>query len=252
MFVQVYWCPRAKQKKIKMSLFNFNEDLTVFTAREFSSIAYVHSARVVQAPSQIQGIYSKRAESLFDLEAQKTEGRRITLLVQTSDTEYLRHEDQLSINGNNHSIVGINPTHDGQLTELVLKETELVPPVGDEELVDVEIDNIVAGEAVAQYRVVYRDPIDSKIYLADATVISRVFAIGAVEQNIAAEGTGTVRYAGYIKNTSWNFNPSAGLFLGSGGNFVQSPLVGAVAQVDLGTVISPTEILLDISDPIYL
>ena len=237
-----------------MSFFDDIENLDIITAGEFSTVGYIHSAKILQAPSQISGIFDKRQTPMLDLygASASTEGRSITFLVQTTEAEYLRQGDQISIDGNNHKIVGVHPVQDGRLTELILKETVYITPTTDDELVNVEIDNIVVGENIAQFRIVYRDFNDDKIYLADSTDVNKVYAIGAVEQNITAEGTGTVRYAGYIKNTSWNFDPSKGLFLGAQGKIVQIPLTNAVAQVDLGTVISSTEILLNISDPIFL
>ena len=237
-----------------MSFLDDFENLDIITAGEFSTVAYVHSAKVVQAPAQIQGIYDNRAEPIFDAVGmeQTVEGRRITFLVQTADTEYLRHGDQLSIDGNNHAIVGIDPTDDGKLSELVLKETEFVNSVSDDESINVEVSNFVVGENVAQYRIVYRNLIDSKIYLADATQLEKIYAIGAAEQNILAFETGTVRYAGYIKNTSWNFDPIKPIYLGTNGNITQTMMTNAIAIVHLGQVISPTEIILDIEDPIFI
>ena len=233
-----------------MSFLDDFEDITIFTEGLFSDVGSVISGTALYA--QISGLFDERSEPMFDrygYSASEAEGRRITFRVETAKTQGLHHEDKIAIKGKNYQIIGIAPDYDGKLTELNLKETAFVSPTGSE-ITEVEVTGQTAGEAIAQFRIVYR--VNDLLYLADATDVDKVRAIGAIQQNVSTNGQGSVKYAGYVKNDSWNFDTNKGLFLGTEGKLVQEPLPNAVAVVDLGTVISPTEILLDISDPIYL
>ena len=227
------------------------EDLTIFTEGEFSDRGSVTSGTAQYA--QISGLFDLRSETMFDSLGRfssTSEGRKITFRIETAKSTGLHHRDKIVIKGQNYEIIGINPDHDGKLTELDLKETAFVSPTTGGDLTEAAVTGQTVGEAVAQFRIVYR--INDLLYLADATDVDRVRAIGAMQQNVVANGQGSVKYAGYIKNDSWNFDTNKGLFLGAEGKIVQTPLTNAVAVVDLGVVISATEILLDISDPIYL
>ena len=227
-----------------------SENLDIFTKGFFSTTAYVHNTRIVQAPSEITGIFDIRSEDMFE-PGQVAEGKKITLKVQTLEAKYLSQTDQLSIKGVNYQITSKEFLHDGKLVDLVLKEAEFVTVIDDDDLVDVEVDNLIAGENLSQFRILYlRD--DDKHYLADATDINKVYVKGLVEQNVLEDGSGTIRYAGYVLNDSWSFDINKGIFLGELGNIVQEPVTNAVALVRLGSVLSPTEILLDIEDPIFL
>ena len=232
-----------------MSFLDEFEDLTIFTEGLFSDVGSVTSGTALFA--QISGLFDERSEPMFDRygQVQEAEGRRITFRVETAQAAGLHHGDKIAILGKNYQITGIEPDDDGKLTELVLKETAFVSPTGHE-ITEVEVTGQTAGEAIAQFRFVYR--LIDLLYLADATDIDKVRAIGAIQQNVSMNGQGSVKYAGYVKNDSWSFDTNKGLFLGIECKLVQEPLSNAVAVVDLGTVISPTEILLDISDPIYL
>ena len=231
-----------------MSFLDRFEDLTIFTEGEFSDLGSITSGTAQYA--QISGLFDVLSEPIFNGYVQTAEGRRITFRIETAKSPGLHHGDQVAIKGQNYEITEINPNHDNKLTELVLKETAFVSPTSGEELTEVEVTGQTVGESVAQFRVVYR--LDDLLYLADSTDIDKVRAIGLIQQNVATGGQGSVKYTGYVKNNSWNWDTNKALFLGAEGKIVQVPLTNAVAVVDLGVVISPTEILLDISDPIYL
>ncbi len=231
-----------------MSFLDEFEDLRIFTEGEFSDVALVTSGTAIN--SQISGLFDNFSEEIFsDLSA--AEGRKIVFRVESNKIQGLSHYDRLAIKGQNYQVIGINPNDDHRLTELQLKETAFISPSTGEEITDSVGIGQPVGEAILSYRLVCRQE-DDLLYLADARNIERVRVIGMIEKSVPSGGVESVKYAGYIKNSSWNFTPSKGLFLGSQGNLIQMPLSDAVAQIDVGTVLSPTEILLDICDPIFL
>ena len=104
---------------------DFTENLDLFTANEFSSLGSVVSQTALK--SEIEGIFDERHEPILDMYSGVSDsvgtGKRITFKVQTKDVDGLHHGDAIAIDGNNYSVVGINATHDGKLTELVLKQS---------------------------------------------------------------------------------------------------------------------------------
>ena len=108
-----------------MSIIEDFENLDIFTSGEFSSVGSVVSQTAIK--SQISGIFNERHEPILDAGFSLSEsigtGKRITFLVQTSDTDGLLHHDEILIKDSAYSVVGINCQGDGKLTELILKES---------------------------------------------------------------------------------------------------------------------------------
>ena len=93
------------------------EDLTVFTDSEFSTVAIVDSAN----PFQLSGIFDSFYDPMF-AQLEEVEGRNITFLVETALINDLHHRAKLIIKGKSYLIKGIQPIDDGKLTSLILKE----------------------------------------------------------------------------------------------------------------------------------
>ena len=228
------------------------ENLDIFTSGEFSHLGSVVSQTALK--SQISGIFDERHEPMLDMYSgvsdSASSGKRITFKVKTSDVDGLLHGDTIAIGGSNYSVTGINAIGDGKLSELVLKQTAFLDPAASLKKMEAVTPGSVGGESIAQYRVV--TVISGLFYLADNNDPTRALAVGIMQQNVSLGSKGSVLWSGYVRNPDWNFDPSLDLFLGSLGKIVQTPDLDAYALVELGRVISPTEILLNIKDPIYL
>lgn len=103
-----------------MSFLDEFENLAIFTEGEFSDVAVVISPTALS--SEISGIFDESDDTMFDQYGSPSKGRRITFLVETIKTDGLHNGDRLTIKGKNYQITEINPTHDGKLTTLVLKD----------------------------------------------------------------------------------------------------------------------------------
>lgn len=99
---------------------NLEEDLDIFTKGEFSIIAVVTSA--TSSRSEVQGIFDDNYQAMFGLASQQAEGRNYCLKVQTQEVEGLRQGDLLKIRNKKYQIVSLQPTCDGKITDLILKE----------------------------------------------------------------------------------------------------------------------------------
>lgn len=102
-----------------MSFFDDFEDMSVFTAGEFSDRAAVISSS--SGLTEIDGIFDERHEAIFEQYSSTGSGRLITFLTTSVEANDLRKSDRLTINGKDYLIVALEPTHDGKLTKLVLK-----------------------------------------------------------------------------------------------------------------------------------
>lgn len=104
-----------------MSFLDDFEDLDIFTKGEFSSTAIVQS--VNSAITELSGIFDQNYQDVFGgFDSQPTEGRKFCLKVQTQEIAGLRQGDKLAINSQNYQIVSLQPTHDGKLTNIILKQ----------------------------------------------------------------------------------------------------------------------------------
>ena len=178
-------------------------------------------------------------------------GRSFTFRVQSKQAQELSYRDRLNLKGKDFEVLHIDPFGDGLLSQIELKELAYPSPISGENLPQAIERDLLAGENLAQYRVVSRE--SGSLYLADARSLTRVRAIGITLANASAGGSAAIKYAGYLQNKAWQFDPNKALFLGNQGQIVQvPPPAAAAAVVDLGLVISPSEIIINIGDPIYL
>ncbi|MEL6493559.1 MAG: hypothetical protein AAFQ41_00365 [Cyanobacteria bacterium J06623_7] len=100
------------------------EDLEVFTAGEFSTPAVLTRIKSVGDPLELSGLFDANYQSIFDGYGshQEAEGRKFCYRVKSFDTETLRHGDRLTINSDDYLITSIQPTHDGKLSQIILKQ----------------------------------------------------------------------------------------------------------------------------------
>ncbi|NJO98986.1 MAG: hypothetical protein HC764_25815 [Pleurocapsa sp. CRU_1_2] len=98
----------------------FNEDLSLFTDGEFSTLSTVSSA--TSSLSTLSGIFDENYQSAFGEFPSEIEGRKYCFQVQSQLAQDLRHGDRLEINSKTYQIVGKQPKCDGKLTELILKQ----------------------------------------------------------------------------------------------------------------------------------
>lgn len=98
----------------------FEEDLSMFTDGEFSTVATIVQSSLFLG-TEISGIFDDNYESAFGEFAQDVEGRKYCFQVQTILAEDLRPGDRLQINGKIYGLTGKEPKFDGKLTNLRLK-----------------------------------------------------------------------------------------------------------------------------------
>lgn len=97
------------------------EDLEIFTAGEFSTIALVDSA--TSAITELSGIFDENYQDMFGgLDFQAASARKFCFQVQTSEIDGLHHGDRLTIKSKNYLITSMKPTYDGKLTHIILKQ----------------------------------------------------------------------------------------------------------------------------------
>lgn len=105
-------------------MIDFTENLDLFIAGEFGDKAIVESMTALTA--EIWGIFDERYEPMLGGYGETdsfTTGRRITFKVKTTDTDGLMHGDRLDIKNRGYRIMAINPYGDGQMSELILKQS---------------------------------------------------------------------------------------------------------------------------------
>ena len=107
------------------------EDLSIFFKGIFSQVARLVSD---ESPlTQLSGILDREYIPMFDTSGQPTEGKQVTFCIKSIDSVDVHHGDKLEIEGKIYEIVGVQPIDDGEITDLILKETELViEPVAKE------------------------------------------------------------------------------------------------------------------------
>lgn len=93
------------------------EDFSIFLAGEFSDRALITRTNAV-----ISGIFDERYEAIFEQYSSTASGRLITFLITSAEADDLRLRDRLIINNKDYLIVALEPTYDGKLTKLVLKD----------------------------------------------------------------------------------------------------------------------------------
>ncbi len=100
-----------------MSFLDKFEDLDIFLAGEFSD-----RALFVRTGAVISGIFDERYEAIFEQYSSTASGRLITFLITSAEADDLRKSDRLTIKNKDYLIVALEPTFDGKLTKLVLKD----------------------------------------------------------------------------------------------------------------------------------
>jgi hypothetical protein len=101
----------------QLSFLDGFEDFNIFLAGEFSDRALIVRTNVV-----ISGIFDERYEAVFEQYSSTASGRLITFLITSAEADDLRKSDRAIINNKDYLIVSIEPTFDGKLTKLVLKD----------------------------------------------------------------------------------------------------------------------------------
>ena len=92
------------------------ENLDIFTAGIFSDTAVIDGV-------EISGIFDEKHEPFFDTPiGGGAEGRRMTFKVQTSRVSTVGHGSTVELKNRIFEVVGKQPTSDGKITELMLKE----------------------------------------------------------------------------------------------------------------------------------
>lgn len=126
----------------------------------------------------------------------------------------------------------------------------------DTEWVDVKGSSVdvvaIAGQTVSALKIVYIDPVTSKILYADKNDLSTISTIlGVTTQAGSLDDNINVVTSGVISDSNWNWNMAGNLnlFLGANGAIVQGVPVGAVS-VRIGNAMSTTEILVRIGESI--
>lgn len=92
-----------------------DEDLDIFTSREFGQQFLIEGKKVF-------GIFDESYYNLFPGSSIDSEGRNITLLVQTNMLVDVSLGASVSGDNRQFSIVSIQPIDDGLFTNLILKE----------------------------------------------------------------------------------------------------------------------------------
>ena len=137
-----------------MSFLDDFENLDIFTAGEFSTIATVDRQRDsatspkdsppegagASAPcrsserlagdsprtsflTELSGIFDESYQDMFGrFDGQSAESRKFCFQVQTSLIDGLKRGDRLTIKNKNYLITSLRPKHDGKLTHIILKQ----------------------------------------------------------------------------------------------------------------------------------
>ena len=112
------------------------------------------------------------------------------------------------------------------------------------ELSQVAWDNRIFGETVNQYETVYFD--GTLIRKADASNPVKMPATGIAQDTVTGGKYGDVWIRGIVSNGNWSFASGSTVFVGSGGNLVDSPpsISGDIVQ-RMGRAMTITQIDLD-------
>ena len=108
-----------------------------------------------------------------------------------------------------------------------------------------------AGEDIAQYSLVFVGT-DGKIYKCDAKYNYSANCIGLTLANVSLNQFVAVKSEGEINNDSWNFDINKNIFVGENGQIAQDLENNWAIFLQIGTLISPTKILLHLEEPICL
>lgn len=111
---------------------------------------------------------------------------------------------------------------------------------------DSSINKFVAGQALAQYRIVVLDT-DARMVYADHKNVSHAGKIiGLTMADAAMDAVIVVRSFGLVENPSWNWNIiKPNVFLSTNGNITQTPPTSGFACV-IGSAVSAERLLIRI------
>lgn len=109
-----------------------------------------------------------------------------------------------------------------------------------------------AGQTISSLKVVYIDPLTSKIFYADKDIPLTINSLlGITTQSGILNDNISVTTAGQLQDSSWNWDMTGNvnLFLGSNGGIIQGFVSGATVA-KIGYAISSTEIFIRMVDTI--
>ena len=92
----------------------FEENLDIFTSREFGQAALIDGA-------EIWGIFDENYEPIMNSNM-PAEGKHICFQVQSNHIKDVAHGTEVKIYDRTFEVVNIKPIDDGLLTDLILKE----------------------------------------------------------------------------------------------------------------------------------
>jgi hypothetical protein len=137
---------------------------------------------------------------------------------------------------------------DGQLGTIIQASPtgiSIQPSTGDPSVGSVLIYPIAPGVSLANGKAVQL--IDSELQLASIDdPLSAYSTIGIFDA-----ANGSVVTDGRVSNSAWNWTIGIPLFLGRDGELVHIPLVDSPFYLQVANVLNPTQIQVDIQQPIY-
>ncbi|MEZ5691206.1 MAG: hypothetical protein R3D71_06040 [Rickettsiales bacterium] len=115
--------------------------------------------------------------------------------------------------------------------------------------------SLIAGEDLAAFKIVYKNPLDLKAFYADKNAIESADKIVGMTLEAASAGNSAeISIGNEVTNLDWDWDldKDLRLFLDSSGEIVQGAPDEALVLVKVGIVLSNTKILVRISDSILL
>jgi hypothetical protein len=108
--------------------------------------------------------------------------------------------------------------------------------------------NVIAGETLSQYSLVYLNTVDSRYYLADSNSFEQVVDCTGIVLHTGgiAEGeSGAVQIAsGLVNNSSWSWQPGQRLYVGASGTITTDPFFYKYSKT-IGYAVTATQISFD-------
>lgn len=101
-----------------------------------------------------------------------------------------------------------------------------------------------AGDNLSALRVVRLDGMNKLRYASNDTA-ANANAVGILTAAVTSGGTGNVRYAGLLSDTSWSWSQGA-IYIGADGVLTQTAPSGGLIVREVARAISTTQIIIDI------
>jgi hypothetical protein len=108
-----------------------------------------------------------------------------------------------------------------------------------------------SASAIVSGKVVYKTSSGSVNYATNATVAQANFLVGLSTNTVASGGICDVMLFGEYENTSWSWDVTKVIYLGTSGNMTQTAPTGGYI-VKVATPISPTKVIFEIGIHILL